>query len=102
MRSRANTLLAAALCVVPLLLATGCRKDKDKEAEEKKKAEAALAEKSADSDSAKTRTNSKEKKEQTNFDVPTEEDFETKIEQEITAGSDFKKELDLLEQQIAK
>jgi hypothetical protein len=100
MKSRQPALLGAALCVVPLLFAAGCRKDKD--AEDKKKAEAAEA-KSASSADLESRSASKEKeKAQTNFDVATEEDFEAKIEQEITHESDFNKELDLLEQQIAK
>jgi hypothetical protein len=94
MSARAIRLSAGVLAGL-MLAGTACRKDKDDKDDEKKKEQAALEAKAAAKPSGDSRS-----KEQTNFEVATEEDFEEAMEQQITAESDLNKELDELEKQI--
>lgn len=69
------------------LLATACRKDEPKRTEDKP--------------AATTSTKStREAPPDNQIEVPTEEDFEEVVQNQITAESDLSKELDELEQQI--
>jgi hypothetical protein len=82
--------IAAVLSILALLGASGCKKDSANE----KKAETTPT----------TTTQAKDKKTgklpEPGIDVPTEEDFEDAIEQQITPETDLNKELDQIEKQI--
>jgi hypothetical protein len=71
-----------------------CRKETP--AEDKQAATTATA-KAEGSDKAEKRAKPRV---EDGIDVPTEEDFEDAVEQQITAESDLKKELDQLEKEI--
>lgn len=88
--------LVAALSVMALSLGlAACRKD---DADKDKKADTKTARASAD-DEAPAR--SKAPAQEEGIDVPTEEDFEEAVAEQITPESDLQKELDQLEKEIA-
>lgn len=95
-----KTLRLGTLFVAAALTLGACRKDDDK-AKEKASATAtqASAEKSDDDDIRGAR---KAPSDDPGIDVPTEEDFEEVVANQITAETDLQKELDQLEKEITQ
>lgn len=87
----------ATLFVTGSLALGACRKDDDKAKEKATPAAQANAEKKDDDRGSRTAP-----PEDPGIDVPTEEDFEEAVANQITAESDLQKELDQLEKEIAK
>jgi len=79
--------------VALLLLSSGCHKDASKD-----KKEGATAAAPSDDKTASTTKGPPDP----GIDVPTEEDFEEAVEQQITPESDLNKELDKLDKEISE
>src|SRR5688572_29812988 len=88
----------AALLVTASMATAACRKDDDKT---EKKAEPTAAKVGAEGDKG-DRPGRRAPPEDPGIDVPTEEDFEEAVANEITPETDLQKELDQLEKDIAK
>ena len=95
--SRATWRLAALFVGASLALGA-CRKDEEKT---DKKAEATAEKTSAERDENK-RSARRAPPEDEGIDVPTEEDFEEAVANQITPETDLQKELDQLEKEITK
>jgi hypothetical protein len=88
--ARTTGRVAAGACLVLALIASGCHKDK--------KSEEAKATAHSDDKTASTTKGPTDP----GVDVPTEEDFEDAVEQQITPESDLNKELDKLDKEISE
>jgi hypothetical protein len=88
----------ATLWLAALLVLGGCREDSAKG--EKEKGESKTATASEDSD--EERPARRAPREDEGIDVPTEEDFEETVANQITPESDLQKELDQLEKEISE
>lgn len=88
--ARTTGRVTAGACLALLLLSSGCHKDK--------KSEEAKATGHSDDKAASTTKGSPDP----GIDVPTEEDFEDAVEQQITPESDLNKELDKLDKEISE
>ena len=87
-----------ALLVTTSLALGACRKDEEKT---EKKAETTASKTSAQQDDG-DRTARRAPPEDVGIDVPTEEDFEEAVANQITPETDLQKELDQLEKDITK
>lgn len=87
-----------ALFVTASLTLGACRKDEEKA---EKKAEPTAAKTSAESDEGGGRARRAPPQDE-GIDVPTEEDFEEAVANQITPETDLQKELDQLEKDIGK
>ena len=88
----------AALFVTASLAVAACRKDEEKT---EKKAEPTAAKVSAEG-TKDARPARRTPPQDEGIDVPTEEDFEEAVTNQITPETDLQKELDQLEKDIAK
>jgi hypothetical protein len=84
--------VTAGSCLAIVLLSSGCHKDAAKDKKSDEKATASSDDKTA---TAKAPPDP-------GIDVPTEEDFEEAVEQQITPESDLNKELDKLDKEISE
>jgi hypothetical protein len=84
--------VTAGSCLAVALLSSGCHKDASKDKKSEAKATGSSDDKTA---TAKAPPDP-------GIDVPTEEDFEEAVEQQITPESDLNKELDKLDKEIGE